>query len=310
VKKILLLLLWGMVISSWATVKIMPLGDSITYDNNWEDLDNPRPESMRSAYRNYLWYKLRDIGYSADFVGSRNAGSAIVPSFDPDNEGWPGWTSNEIAEKTYEWVKSANPDIILLHAGSNDWDESPAGVEEILSEIDRYETESGKSIKVILALIIDRANHADYIPSFNNNIKTVAQKRMDLGDNLTIVDMYSGAGIDYSTDMSDNTHPNDVGYEKMANVWYKAITGKSAPSKMYSQIEEELIVVPETETTSPDSAIPDTTTPATTVPAQTDSLYEYPYTLVDEAYVIDVEVDEEARVVSFTTTIPDTGIQF
>ena len=103
--------------------------------------------------------------------------------------------------------------------------------------------------------------------------------------------------------MSDNTHPNDVGYEKMANVWYKAITGKSAPSKMYSLVEVETTLIPETSISSPDSN-------ATPISTESDILYDYPYTVVDEAYVIDIEVDEVSRVVSFTTTIPDTGIQF
>ncbi len=37
--------------------------------------------------------------------------------------------------------------------------------------------------------------------------------------------MQNGAGIDYRHDMADPTHPNDLGYQKMADKWYEAIVG-------------------------------------------------------------------------------------
>ncbi|MDQ7084903.1 MAG: hypothetical protein Q9M36_08195 [Sulfurovum sp.] len=79
----------------------MPLGDSITYDDAYADYPSARPANLRYAYRSYLWYQLQTAHYNVDFVGSRSAGSAILPAFDPDNEGYPGWTSNELADITY-----------------------------------------------------------------------------------------------------------------------------------------------------------------------------------------------------------------
>ena len=49
------------------TVRIMPLGDSITYDNYSGDT---RPSSIRTSYRSHLWWELQDNGYNVDFVGS------------------------------------------------------------------------------------------------------------------------------------------------------------------------------------------------------------------------------------------------
>lgn len=208
----------------YATVKIMPMGDSITYDNGYADVKNPRPEGERSAYRNYLWYQLSDAGYVVDFVGSRRAGQSIVPAFDPDNEGYPGWTSYDLAEGTYAWLQQSSPDVILLHAGSMDQQTSPAGIEMILNEVDTYEANSGQSVTVILALIINRRSYAEWVTVLNSKVKAMASARIQNGDKIVIVDMENGAGIDYIKDMADPAHPTDEGYAKIATVWYNALT--------------------------------------------------------------------------------------
>jgi len=204
-------------------VKIMPLGDSITYDNRHSDEDDPRPSSQRTAYRSHLWYKLQAAGYAADFVGSRVAGQSIQPPFDPDNEGHPGWTSFEIAAKTYTYMSNSNPDIVLLHIGTNDVSTTaPTGVESILNEIDLYEQESGHSVLVIAALIIDRREDDGRIRIFNERLEGMLVNRIINGDKIVIVDMYRNAGLT-RRDYVDNTHPNSNGYNKMASLWFNAI---------------------------------------------------------------------------------------
>ena len=46
-------------------VRIMPLGDSITYDSHSGDI---RPSSLRTSYRQPLWLSLTGTGYNVDFV--------------------------------------------------------------------------------------------------------------------------------------------------------------------------------------------------------------------------------------------------
>ena len=204
------------------TIKIMPLGDSITYDNRVSDLVDPRPTSIRTAYRNYLWYMLNDAAYPADFVGSRSAGQAVTPPFDTDNEGHPGWSSYDIAEKVYSYMINSTPNIVLLHIGTNDHQTSIAGVENILKEIDIYEQQTGQNVRVIVALIIDRKDGDRTIRIFNENLQALVTSRLLDGDNIALVDMYEGAGMN-GEDYADNTHPNNNGYKKMATVWYNGI---------------------------------------------------------------------------------------
>ena len=264
--------------------KIMPLGNSITYDDYHTD---SRPQSERSGYRNYLWYKLRDIEYSANFVGSRHTGSAIEPSFDGDNEGHPGWTSYEIAENVYHFLEMSTPDVILLHIGTNDWDRGSEGVEHILNEIDRFEENNGADIEVILAKIINRSSHTSIISDFNSNVEAMAENRINNGDNIKIVDMEYGADINYGDDIKDGTHPNDCGYEKMANVWFKALTGEGSPGLKYANCDGKY----------PEEKIRDT-------------LEQYPETLVPKENIISQEVDEAKKTVVCTVSIPESGITF
>lgn len=213
--------------------KIMPLGDSITFGDSY----NPPPDNLKHAYRNYLWYSLNDNNYEVDFVGTRRSGWSVTPPFDPDNEGYPGWSSFDISHIVYNKLVATRPDIILLHIGSNDiWipnnKDNPRidGVNNILNEIDRYERNSHHHIKVILATIIDRTYHPPFTNLFNNKLRALANQRIRNGDDIILVDMQHGAHLIYnSTDFQDPTHPNDNGYRKMARVWYDALSRVLVP---------------------------------------------------------------------------------
>jgi len=205
-------------------VRIMPCGDSITYDNHSGDT---RPEGERISYRYPLWQLLTNAGTSFEFVGSVYAGYDIIPDpQDAHNEGWPGWTDTQIAANIYNWLVANPADIVLLHIGTNGLNADPGQVEDILNEIDRYEGDSGMPVHVVLARIINRISYSSTTTLFNNNIEAMALARV--GDLITIVDMEDGAGIIYDYpagggDMIDNLHPTDDGYAKMAYVWYEAL---------------------------------------------------------------------------------------
>jgi len=225
-KKILFLLplLFGTIVESYVgTVRVMPLGDSITYDDAYRDYPHARPASLRHAYRNHLYYMLRDERYDVNFVGSRQAGSAIVPHFDVDNEGYPGWTSGQIADHVYGFLQANQPDIILLHIGSNDWSDNVNNINRILDNIDTYERHYHHHIKVILARIINRQQYQAWTTTLNRRIQSIANNRNAHGDDIYVVDMEYGAGLNYHTDFQDRTHPNDTGYYKMASVWFRAL---------------------------------------------------------------------------------------
>jgi len=226
------------------TVRIMPLGDSITHEDYRDPaMDAANAEANRTAYRADLWYALQSDNYNVDFVGEFETGQDVLPPFDYAHQGENGLHDEEMAANVYDYLTANPADIVLLHIGTNGLigDESADDVEDTLNEIDRYESEKGTHVKVVLARIIscwkDWNNTAagvsdqcddtkvSAIQTFNNNVETMARDRItNNGDDIVIVDMESNAGIVYdSTDMTDDLHPNATGYAKMANVWYEAL---------------------------------------------------------------------------------------
>ena len=107
-----------------ATVRILPLGNSITQAN-----------SFHRSYRYELWKFLIDSDIPFDYVGSeRNNqnGNPVWPdyaehSFGRDHEGYWVWRVDEINAQMPDWLYGSHtsqglytPDIVLYHLGSND----------------------------------------------------------------------------------------------------------------------------------------------------------------------------------------------
>jgi lysophospholipase L1-like esterase len=222
------LVLSGDAIASGATPRIMPSGDSIT--RGWCG------SAYRWGYRKPLYDTLTSGGYSFDFVGGRADGS--FP--DPNHEGHDGWRADEIlngrtsdpnAGKLANWLIAHQPDVVLLHIGTNDITQGYHDanvVNNILNVIDSYEAGNNKKVTVILALIINRRSDSpstkrSQTTQFNNDVNAMALNRIANGDDIIIVDMESALNYDIGVDMADEVHPNDSGYAKMAVVWYNAL---------------------------------------------------------------------------------------
>ena len=193
-----------------ANLKIMPLGDSITYGNG--DLDY-------GGYRNLLGTLLASDGYLIDFVGSQQSGEGVIS--DPDNEGCPGWRILNIKSgiDSEGWLETYQPDIILLHIGSNDLrygngiyapDNLSALLDDILVRLPQ--------VYVIVAQIIPTRWGADSNHRlFNDAIPGVVASK---GTHVSIVDMQN---ILSKNDFMTLYHPSAGGYDKMAYTWESAI---------------------------------------------------------------------------------------
>ncbi|MFP4585783.1 MAG: PKD domain-containing protein [Desulfococcaceae bacterium] len=209
------------------TIRIMPLGDSITagvtdlvIDGEMVGIDDIAEDGdLMLGYRQTLFLTLQAIGFSVDFVGSLRMGAAGEPEFDLENEGHPGWTAGEVANSVFGWL-SANPaDIVLLHVGTNGLDpvRTVPDVERVLDEIDRFDPE----VTVVLARIINKQIPDPNFSLYNANLSAMARNRVLKGDKIIIVDQESA--LDYPDDLADDLHPNASGYQKMARTWLNGL---------------------------------------------------------------------------------------
>jgi lysophospholipase L1-like esterase len=230
------------------TVRIMPLGDSIT-EGFTVGSSNLPATGYRIGYRKKLYDDLTGGGYPVDFVGSQIEGSS-AGLVDPDHEGHPGYcagpngssptycttTSGNIADNVNTWLDNHPADIILLHAGTNAFTPSASDVQLLLDNINTWAA-ANYPVKVFVARIIQTstlngtASIAD-ITLFNDNVQAIDTSAFTA---VTVfsVNQQTGAGLNYtidagatclgggacSGDLGDDLHPNPSGYGKIANRW-------------------------------------------------------------------------------------------
>jgi len=196
-------------------VKIMPLGDSIT--QMYADHD---------SYRRPLWHMLQSGGFIVDFVGSQNLnknGPPPHPDFDMDHEGHSGWRADEILTQIENWATTFQPDIVLIHLGSNDifqYQSNSSTIFELGQIIDKLRLVN-PNIKILLAQIIPSIYEANAIIDFNQRLPGLAASQNTPQSPVVVVDLWTGFSL--SLDMYDGVHPNDAGDQKMAERWYAAL---------------------------------------------------------------------------------------
>jgi lysophospholipase L1-like esterase len=194
-------------------IKIMPLGDSITYGEG---------SSMGGGYRFQLWNDLRVRGFPIDFVGSLQSGPA---SFDRENEGHPGWKINQIAAQIANWLTAYRPRIILLHIGTNDFvknddpTQAPARLRHLLNLITTTLPGAWVFVAQILPLPRSARLNAE-VAAYNATIPSIVQAGVAQGEHVQYVDMYHAVPPSM---LPDQIHPNDAGYDLMAKVWLYAL---------------------------------------------------------------------------------------
>lgn len=194
-------------------IKIMPLGDSITYGVH---------SSTGAGYRLPLWTALKTQGARVDFVGSMHSGPN---NFDADNEGLPGWKIRQIAANVVGWLKDYKPQIILLHIGTNDFIKNddpahaPARLESLVDQITSTLPEATLIVAQIIPLPLNSKLNEEVV-TYNRAIPGIVQAEIARGRHVQYVDMYHAVAPGL---LPDHIHPNDLGYDLMAKVWEKAL---------------------------------------------------------------------------------------
>jgi lysophospholipase L1-like esterase len=239
------------------TLRIMPLGDSITRGSGYGN------------YRHPLQSLLAQGGYKAQFVGGSTEQSfsyhgsdpeQTFTPYQPDHEGYGGFRIDQIAADTpdkddggvsYPGLSHAlaadKPDVVLLMLGTNDVRPFGDGVVDpggpgygggtgfaadaaqhldgLVSRL--YDGRPG--LTLVLATITPLAARAKEasVEALNAFIPRIVAAHRKQGQNVLLAEMHSALTVG---DLSpDGVHPGTVGYDKMARSWYTALTGRAAP---------------------------------------------------------------------------------
>lgn len=221
--------------SATAIGEILPLGDSITDGVG----------GTGGGYRARLYLLLNNAGDQFKFVGSatNNSTAALSAAGQNHHEGHSGYRIDQIDgdltglvssapdnSNGGHWLDGGNgtgrvaifPDLILLHIGSNDAAQgrTAAQMQALLESLLAKIKSNRPNAQVIVASLILRTNNANFEAiqmEYNSGIPaTVAAK----GANFHFLDMHS---VLNAGDLADGLHPNQGGYDKMADAWAAAL---------------------------------------------------------------------------------------
>ncbi|HEX2733195.1 MAG TPA: GDSL-type esterase/lipase family protein [Polyangiaceae bacterium] len=215
--------------------KILPLGDSITWGINYG-----------GGYRIKLFIhatndskKITFVGYdqgNPPDSGVLNVLGDAKADWVPNHEGHSGWTIQQdddlvtgsstanndgVNYSGKKVVADFNPNIVLVHLGTNDMYQTPAGAPDRLGTLIDHVVTDAPDALVVVSSIIPFPSGASAVDTFNQAVPGVVKERTDAGKHVIYVDMF--AALTTSDLGSDQVHPNEGGYEKMAVVWYDAI---------------------------------------------------------------------------------------
>ncbi|MCX4993619.1 FG-GAP-like repeat-containing protein [Streptomyces sp. NBC_00568] len=192
-------------------IRLMPLGDSITAGV---------ASSTGNGYRGPLRSALQNAGVSSlDFVGSVNSGEMV----DKDHEGHSGKVIQEIEDFADCTVPASRPNVVTLHAGTNDMDqdlELEGAPQRLGALIDRVLTNAPETTVLVATLIpAQKAGLQPRIDAFNAALPALVGSRQAQGKRVALVDMSSVT----TSDLAQPAHPNDTGYAKMGEAFYGAL---------------------------------------------------------------------------------------
>ncbi|KAF7556172.1 hypothetical protein G7Z17_g1584 [Cylindrodendrum hubeiense] len=194
-------------------LRVLPLGDSITRGSG-----SPDGNGYRKALHDLLGYD------NVDFIGTLRTGNFD----DRDHEGHSGERISRIKDASNRPVK-ARPNLILLHAGTNDMDKPTQPIDtapDRLSSLIESLVSACPDATILVSEVMFNG-HADVqakIDVFNAAINQLVKEKksklkwkkvaiVKMGDLLTANDIA----------VNDYKHPNAKGYKKMAEAWYDAI---------------------------------------------------------------------------------------
>jgi len=197
--------------------RIVAFGDSITWGENgvppatpaWRPLvrvDRPYPSLLEEALD-------RQYPFQADDIA--------VP-----NEGVPGEVTANGLKRLPGVLASRQAQVVLLLEGANDLNATgEAGISATADNLGAMVAVASRlGVKAYLATLTpqnpegSRGKNAHLVPKLNEAIVRTAAVR-----GAVLVDLFAAFGGDFSLLSPDGLHPNEAGFQRMADTFFEAI---------------------------------------------------------------------------------------
>ena len=203
-------------------IRIMPLGASIT-----------KGVPVPGGYRAPLYHLLINAGYNIDYVGTQ-VGSSLANPPSQKHEGHMGFRVDHIDAGFTAWADQvADPDIIVLMVGSNDFSQNQ-DVEHMTNRLDHLIsriTEYRPQARLIVCGLFLRTDYPDLNEKmrtvYNPFVPGIVARHAARGEQVWFLDLQNALRAkDLS---SDGLHPNQVGYNKLATNIFQVVTNLVTP---------------------------------------------------------------------------------
>ena len=203
-------------------LRIMCIGASITMGLG-----------VNGGYRLPLEKMLEGAGIPFQFVGRVETNSQGMDW--PMHDGYPGHRIDQIENggvNTFnvkslpiaDGVGQLQPDVILLFCGTNDIRQhddlanAPGRLDHLIGTL----RTAAPAARILVSSITPDLHDDDAVRQYDQGVAALVTARAQAGQPVQFVDNY--AAINPGTDLqADRTHPNAVGYLKIARSWFNAL---------------------------------------------------------------------------------------
>lgn len=186
-----------------------------------------------SGYRKALLKALTGRGAKVTFMGSLKSG----PEPNNEHEGHPGWAIDRISDAATSFLdhtpNDQKPNIILLHAGTNDMVLKHHDATDRLGRLINWLRIKAPQAFIVVAEIIPfkDAEFEQRVQAYNTGLRNMFKENpLRYKDTkVQLLNMHDAVNV---ATLDDGIHPNDEGYKQMADAWYTKLVELARDGKI------------------------------------------------------------------------------